>query len=325
MTELIDDDDLALLTASFGAAATSSDSPAEAQAKLFDLGWGELLAVAPARGAAAMFTTLGSTGSAAPLLDDVLAIALGLDVAPATVVIAPAPHARAAPGRRDGPSITVDGLVSSRLVAADVVVLAVTDGDRTRFHRVDAALVRADTPVALDPERPFRRVRLNLDASDLAGVDATASWDDAVAAARRALAHQLIGAARWMLDQGCQHAVDRVQFGRPISSFQAVRHKLAESLVAIDGAASIAELSTADPDPLLAAAAKATAGIAARTTAGHVQQVLAGIGFTTEHHFHLWLKRSLVLDTLFGSARSIPTEIGTELLSRGVSPRLVEL
>ena len=141
-----------------------------------------------------------------------------------------------------------------------------------------------------------------------------------------ALAHQLIAIARLMLGQARQHAVDRVQFGRAIASFQAVRHKLAESLVVIEGAAAVAEAGTAaECDPLTAAMAKSLAGRAASTTATHAQQVLAGIGFTTDHPFHLALKRLLVVDTLFGSARTLPSEIGRSLLAQRGAPRLVEL
>lgn len=87
----------------------------------------------------------------------------------------------------------------------------------------------------------------------------------------------------------------------------------------------MAEAGTDDSDPLLAAVATSLAGKAARTTATHAQQVLAGIGFTTDHQFHLMLKRTLVLDTLFGSARTLPTEIGAALLASSNAPRLVEL
>ena len=109
-----------------------------------------------------------------------------------------------------------------------------------------------------------------------------------------------------MLAEARQHAIDRVQFGRSVASFQSIRHKLAESLVQIEGAASVAGICLENPDPLLAALAKSLAGQAARTTATHAQQVMAGIGFTAEHRFHLWLKRMLVIDTLFGSAARSP-------------------
>jgi len=150
-------------------------------------------------------------------------------------------------------------------------------------------------------------------------------WEAALAAARTALAHQLIGGARWMLAEACRHALDRVQFGRPVASFQAVRHKLAESLVQIEGAASVAQACQHDPDPLLAGLAKSLAGKAALTTATHAQQVLGGIGFAAEHRFHWWLKRVLVVDALCGSASSLPAEIGQDLLLEGTVPRLIQL
>jgi alkylation response protein AidB-like acyl-CoA dehydrogenase len=156
-------------------------------------------------------------------------------------------------------------------------------------------------------------------------VDLTGTWDVAVRNARAALAHQLIAASRDMLEQARRHAVDRIQFGRPIASFQAIRHKLADSLVAIEAAAAVAGACAEGCDPLLAAAAKSLAGQAAHVTATHAQQVLAGIGFTTDHAFHRSLKRTMVLDTLFGSAATLPTEIGLTLLARHGAPRLVEL
>ncbi|MGA2932392.1 MAG: acyl-CoA dehydrogenase family protein, partial [Acidimicrobiales bacterium] len=67
--------------------------------------------------------------------------------------------------------------------------------------------------------------------------------------------------------------------------------------------------------PTTASVAKALAGRGARTAARHCQQVLAGIGFTTEHEFHLYARRVLVLDELFGSSRSLTRELGAELLA----------
>ena len=151
------------------------------------------------------------------------------------------------------------------------------------------------------------------------------SWTEAVRAARAAVAHQLIAASRVMLEQARQHAVDRVQFGRAIGSFQAVRHKLADTLVAIEGAAAVADECHDSCEPIMAAAAKSLAGKAARSAATNAQQVLAGIGFTTDHPFHLGLKRVMVLEVLFGSSRTLPTEIGNILLAQRSAPRLVGL
>ena len=321
---MIEADDLDLLITSFTAALVAAPGAGEADAALFELGWGDLLAAAPTQGAAAAFGALGATGSAACLLDDVVVHALGLDVGPTTGVVLPAPQRAVAPGRLIDGMLIIEGLVSARCAAAESAIVPVSDGSEHFLMLVDARVLPA-TKVALDPRAPFHRAIVALPSSASTLVADGRDWDVAVAAARAALAHQLIAASRAMLAVARQHAVDRVQFGRPIASFQALRHKLAESLAAIEGAAAVAEAFTDDSDPLLAAVAKSLAGKAARTTATHAQQVLAGIGFTTDHQFHLSLKRTLVLDTLFGSARTLPTEIGAALLALSNAPRLVEL
>ena len=118
-----------------------------------------------------------------------------------------------------------------------------------------------------------------------------------------------------MLSLARQHALDRVQFGRPIASFQAVRHRLAETLVAIEGAEATLNLPGEDNPDLTALLAKAAAGKAALTAAKHCQQVLGGIGFTAEHDLHHHVKRVLVLDGLLGSSREL-----TQGAERGCGP-----
>jgi alkylation response protein AidB-like acyl-CoA dehydrogenase len=154
---------------------------------------------------------------------------------------------------------------------------------------------------------------------------ATASWEDAVALGRRAVAHQLAGNARTMLDLARAHAVERVQFGRPIARFQAVRHRLADALVAVEALEATLAAAADVPGPVTAALAKAAAGRAARTVAAHCQQVLAGIGFTTDHPFHRYLRRSTVLEGLFGTADDIALDVGRQLITARRVPALVEL
>ena len=148
---------------------------------------------------------------------------------------------------------------------------------------------------------------------------------DRLAAGRRALAHELVGCSRAMLQLARDHAVDRIQFGVPISSFQAVRHRLAESLVAVESAAAAAQGAWQDESELTAALAKAVAGCSARTVAKHAQQVLAGIGFTTEHDFHLHFRRALSLDALLGDTRTLTREVGQHLLDTREVPKLLPL
>ncbi len=128
-----------------------------------------------------------------------------------------------------------------------------------------------------------------------------------------------------MLALACAHAVERVQFGRRIASFQAVRHRLAEALVAVEALDATLSAAADEQTALTAALAKATAGQTARTVAAHCQQVLAGIGFTTDHPFHRYLKRTMVLDGIFGSADDLALDIGRQLLATRRVPTLIEL
>jgi hypothetical protein len=184
---------------------------------------------------------------------------------------------------------------------------------------------RTDEPsTALDGEVPLRRLTAGRTAVDPA----------VLAAGRRAVGWWLLGTGRAMLALARAHAVDRVQFGRPIASFQAVRHKLAETLVALDGAEAAltaADEQASDPGTaiddieLAALLAKAASGQAALTAARHCQQVLGGIGFTAEHPLHVHVKRALLLDGLLGSARELTREAGRRVIAAGAAPRLVEL
>ena len=146
-----------------------------------------------------------------------------------------------------------------------------------------------------------------------------------VAAGRHALGWWLVGTSRAMLSLARQHAVDRVQFGRPVASFQAIRHRLAETLVAVEGAEATLVAAAAEPDDLSYLLAKAAAGQAALIAARHCQQVLGGIGFTAEHELHRHIKRSLVLDAMLGSSRELTREAGAALRAKGFAPRLAQL
>ncbi|WP_330307883.1 MULTISPECIES: acyl-CoA dehydrogenase family protein [unclassified Streptomyces] len=143
-----------------------------------------------------------------------------------------------------------------------------------------------------------------------------------LAAGRRALGWWLVGTGRAMLGLARAHVLDRTQFGHPLASFQAVRHRLAETLVALDGAEATLVAAEDDLGSLLA---KAAAGQAALTAARHCQQVLGGIGFTAEHTLHRHVRRALVLDGLLGSARELTRKAGALLREAGTAPRLVQL
>jgi alkylation response protein AidB-like acyl-CoA dehydrogenase len=154
---------------------------------------------------------------------------------------------------------------------------------------------------------------------------AEGAWPAAVAFGRRALAHQAAGACRAMLELARTHALEREQFGRPIARFQAVRHRLADALVAVEALEAALAAARDEAGPETAALAKAVAGRASRAVARHAQQVLAGIGFTTEHPFHRFLKRTLALEGLLGSADAIALDVGRRLLATRRVETLIEL
>jgi hypothetical protein len=173
----------------------------------------------------------------------------------------------------------------------------------------------------LDPDLGLVEVHGELAPGDAASVD----WAGGVRVAQLALAHELVGVSRRALAMAREHALERIQFDQPIAKFQAVRHRLAETLVAIETAVATLDAAWLDPSPVTAAMAKASAGRGARVAAKHCQQVLAGIGFTTEHDLHRYLRRLWVLDQLFGSSAVLTKALGTDLLASRALPPLLPL
>ena len=118
-----------------------------------------------------------------------------------------------------------------------------------------------------------------------------------------------------------------MQFGRPIAPFQAVRHRLAEALVAIEALEATLDARRGTSRGADDRGARQGRRRAARRAPWprHCQQVLAGIGFTTDHPFHRFLKRTMVLEGLFGSADEIVVDLGRQLLATRRVPTLIEL
>ncbi|MGH9211460.1 MAG: acyl-CoA dehydrogenase family protein [Acidimicrobiales bacterium] len=131
---------------------------------------------------------------------------------------------------------------------------------------------------------------------------------DVLSRATVAAAAEMVGTTRWMLATTVRYAKDRVQFGRPIGSFQAVKHRLADmSLAAERACAAVYTAAMAHdaghPDRFAAThAAKAAAGEAATFVAKNAVQLHGGIGFTWDHDLHLYLRRTYVADAFLGSA-----------------------
>jgi alkylation response protein AidB-like acyl-CoA dehydrogenase len=121
-----------------------------------------------------------------------------------------------------------------------------------------------------------------------------------------ALAAEQVGGAQFVLEMAVQYAKDRVQFGRPIGSFQAIKHKCADMLLEVESAKSAAyyagwcaaELN--DELPSVASLAKAYCSEAYFHAAAENIQIHGGIGFTWEHPAHLYFKRAKSSELLFG-------------------------
>lgn len=302
------------------AAADPSDAIDDVLAKL---GWLELLASEPGDAIEIVFGALGATNRASTALDDVMLAALGIEPRADLAVLLPYGFSTP-PGERGDEGIGA-GLATARAgVARELLVVGGSASEPWIAVVPMQAAERRCAIRGIDPDGGWHDVVVRTSAGDRQRLEPSA-WEEAVALGRRAVAHQIAGASRTMLELARTHALERVQFGRPIARFQAVRHKLAESLVAVEALDACLVAARDDLGADTAALAKAVAGRTARTVATHCQQVLAGIGFTSEHAFHRFLKRSMALERLFGTSDEIALDLGRKLIAARRVPTLIEL
>jgi hypothetical protein len=309
--------------------ATSRYTGETLDSALSDLGWLDALESDAGTAISGLFPLQGAANATSFALDQVVIAGLATGPALGKAVVLPSLGQWSAPGKLSDGVLTVRGLGSSALRHYDsVTVVAGTDDPAVSTAvEVDAAALSRREVEGLDPTFGLVEVSgVSISRDQIAGTRiASARWAASVALAQLAIGYELVGAARAMLELARQHALDRVQFGQPISRFQAIRHRLAETLVAIEAADAVLAAAAQDPTPQLSAAAKALAGRGARTAGRHCQQVLAGIGFTAEHPFHSYLKRVLLLDQLFGTSKALTEQLGQELLASRRLPALLLL
>jgi alkylation response protein AidB-like acyl-CoA dehydrogenase len=305
--------------------ACGSASGAALDLALDELGWHEALAVDPRLAVASLFEQLGSANATASAVDAVVGSALGLKTGASTGVVLPALGGWGPPGRVTGEDLVVRGAGVASLTDTTAVWVVAENGDHVVAVEMATSALNLREVKGVDPGLGLVEVTgdaVPVAASHRLGPD---PWSRAVALAQLALAHEMVGASRAMLELARAHALERVQFGKPIASFQAVRHRLADTLVGTEAAGAALNSAWDDGSPPSAAWAKALAGRSARTATRHCQQVLAGIGFTTEHDFHHYVRRVLALDQLFGTERALTRELGRELLATRQLPPLPPL
>ena len=213
-------------------------------------------------------------------------------------------------GRLSGvKSHVVDGCLADLLV---VVARApgTTGDDGLSFYAVagDAAGVSRKPLATLDATRKLARVEFDRVPARLIGVEGQggAALARTLDLAAVALASEMVGGAQRLLDSAVEYAKLRMQFGRPIGSFQAVKHRLADLLLEVELAKSAAYRAAdgaARNDaelPALASLAKAAASDAYMRAAKDCIQIHGGIGFTWDNDTHLWYKRAKSSEVFLG-------------------------
>jgi alkylation response protein AidB-like acyl-CoA dehydrogenase len=176
--------------------------------------------------------------------------------------------------------------------AADVLVVAADTGDGLGLFEVDPGRAEVSRQSTMDLTRRLATVRLAGVRGRPIGVADLAAVRDV---ACTALAHEQVGAARRCLELTVAHTKTRVQFGRPIGGFQALKHRMADLHVLVETAESA---TLAEP-----AVAKVYCSETLCAVAAEMIQLHGGIAITWEHDAHLYLKRAHGSAQLFGSPR----------------------
>jgi alkylation response protein AidB-like acyl-CoA dehydrogenase len=171
------------------------------------------------------------------------------------------------------------------------VVLAVEDGRILRWSDVTAETVHT-----LDPTR--RLARVTPGASTVIGSNPGMADIAAIL-----LAAEQIGAAARCLELTVEYTQQRVQFGRPIGSFQALKHRMADMYVAVQSARAVIGDAIESPTPVTAAMARLAASEAFCAVAGDAVQLHGGIAITWEHDMQLYFKRAHTSAQLLGPPR----------------------
>jgi len=196
--------------------------------------------------------------------------------------------------------------VADGAIAETVVVVAHTSGEEAALYIAEPS---ERTPVAtMDQTRKHAHLRFEGVPAERLGSSHLSAVDRLLDRAALAIAAESLGGAERVSEMAVEYAKARTQFGRPIGSFQAVKHRAADMLVDVESlrnavyyASWAAERGL--PDASLAISmAKAFAADAYRRVAQGGIQIHGGIGFTWEHDMHLYFKRAKANEVAFGDA-----------------------
>jgi alkylation response protein AidB-like acyl-CoA dehydrogenase len=193
---------------------------------------------------------------------------------------------------------------------ANLIIVAARTGAGVTLFAVagDAAgLTRVALPT-MDQTRKQARLEFSGTPATLIGTEggAEAGLSKTLDLAAVALAAEQVGGAQRVLDASVEYAKTRIQFGRPIGSFQAIKHKCADMLLEVESAKSAAYYAAwaaaedSDELPVVASLAKSYCSEAYFHSAAENIQIHGGIGFTWEHPAHLYFKRAKSSELLLG-------------------------
>jgi len=310
-----------LLAGSLRELFTAGDEQASVSAALEEMGWAEVRRSDPAGATTLLFTEQGRALAASRALDDELLTELSPVLptpnGPRTVIIPLSEKPDGTGGVLLGP---LDDI-------AEVVVPSSADGvvelSLVPAKELDGVVMPAD---AFDPGGWFLATEVPAAEVRITAGDA---WARAVAAGHRALASEITGVCEAALSMATAHPSAREQYGRPIASFQAVRHRLAEAHVWLTAARITTEtawsLADGDDGPWAARIAKLRAGRAQADLLRHTVQVLGAMGLTLESDMHRHVTRAAALDALLGDHRTLAETTGMDLLTGANARPLVEI
>ena len=260
--------------------------------------------------------TLLATGDEDVLAGVLPGLAAGTTLAAVAYQETPGGDGRPVRAVRDGTSWRLTGSCSFVLDGGEADLILVPAGTESgiALFAVDAAAARglSRRPMrTLDPSRPQARLDFTATPGRLAGAVGAGAHAvrQGLAHATIALAAEQVGGAERCLEAAVEYAGMRRQFGRPIGSFQAIKHKCADLLILLESArsaaryaASVSSSPESDEDLYAAAAlAGAYCSTAYFTVAAENIQIHGGIGFTWEHHAHLYFRRAKASEVMFGT------------------------
>ncbi|MFJ6787353.1 acyl-CoA dehydrogenase family protein [Streptomyces angustmyceticus] len=246
---------------------------------------------------------------AAPLA----ALAAGGSVGVLAVPWTTAPGGVSAGAVRAAADGTLTGRVTSVADAAGAALLLVPaqGPDGLALYAVEAAAdgVRTGSVTPLDLTRPLAHLTFDGARGTLlaSGERARTAVDGALLAGAGLLASEQLGVAEWCLAETVRYTAERTQFGRPVGSFQALKHRMAALWLEVASARATARnaadaLATGSPDaPVAVAVAQAYCAPVAVRAAQECVQLHGGIGMTWEHPAHLFLKRAKSDELALGS------------------------